>query len=406
MSWPWEIAASGRTPTYALPTGWSVARVGDITSLENGQPYESKFFGEEGTPLIRIRDVLGGPIETRYSGPSPTSHRVRKGDLLVGMDGDFNVGQWGHDEPGLLNQRVLALEAPPEISAWVGYCLPEPLALINELTYSTTVKHLTSQAVSSIRIPLPDRTNLRRLVDYLDHETAEIDAFIAEFSELSRLNGERTATAIRETFRRVSRQYHDNRQKVSWNARVFSGRPVTGTLDERPNEVNSVPVYGGNGFVAYTSKPMRRDRTVVVGRVGAHCGNVHLSPAPIWVTDNALVVAPVSDAYLPSYLALSLENENLNERADRTAQPLITGGMVASLRLPVPPRSEQVAVVNRVNEYKDGYESLRREVSDATRLARERRAALISAAVTGQIDVTKRHKPVAEVLEDEVREMI
>ena len=51
-------------------------------------------------------------------------------------------------------------------------------------------------------------------------------------------------------------------------------------------------------------------------------------------------------------------------------------------------------------------EELKVHAEQAMDLAHERRAALISAAVTGQIDVTERHKPVAEVLEDEVWERV
>lgn len=440
MSWPWEIAASGRTPTYALPTGWSVARVGDITSLENGQPYESKFFGEEGTPLIRIRDVLGGPIETRYSGPSPTSHRVRKGDLLVGMDGDFNVGQWGHDEPGLLNQRVLALEAPPEISAWVGYCLPEPLALINELTYSTTVKHLTSQAVSSIRIPLPDRTNLRRLVDYLDHETAEIDAFIAELKRMTVLSqedwraqrdsalsigrGKRGTTTVTKTwFSERASDWQEGPLKhlfdISLGKMLDEGRHVAGAEQYpyvRAGDIGDGTLNSSNlNRMPFSLREQRKfsinagDILVVEG--GSVGTNVVVEDSldGIYFQKTVNRMRSKADAvplFYSEVLNAYRESGVLDTVCNRSTIMHLTAEKLGGLVVPVPSVAEQRSLAKHLEATRGKAEKLGQECQRAIELATERRAALISAAVTGQIDMTKRRKPVAEVLKDEVRERV
>lgn len=264
---------------------------------------------------------------------------------------------------------------------------------------STDFRWATAKAVP---VPKPDLETQRAIVDYLDHETGEIDAFISDLSEFRRLTAERTAVLITGVYQRVSQLYAHQKKKLAWNARILSGSPVTSSFERNPSGDNPVPVYGGNGVTGYTSKPSRTVRTVVVGRVGAHCGNVHLSPTKVWVTDNALMIDLLSDVYTPEYLAVALENERLNNRADKTAQPLITGGMVSNLRLPAPPHSSQRAVVDEVNGYKINSEKVELDITTAINLAKERRAALISAAVTGQIDVTLRHKPVAEQLEDEV----
>lgn len=63
-----------------------------------------------GLPLIRIRDLGGSSTEVRFRGMYDPAYRVSKGDLLVGMDGDFEVHRWA-GEDALLNQRVCKISS-------------------------------------------------------------------------------------------------------------------------------------------------------------------------------------------------------------------------------------------------------------------------------------------------------
>ena len=52
-----------------------------------------------------------------------------------------------------------------------------------------------------------------------------------------------------------------------------------------------VPVFGGNGITGFHDTVNVEKPTVVIGRVGALCGNVHLTPPKAWVTDNAFIAS-------------------------------------------------------------------------------------------------------------------
>lgn len=78
---------------------------------------------------------------------------------------------------------------------------------------------------------------------------------------------------------------------------------------------------------------------------------------------------------------------------------MLTGFMIS-----FPSLAEQRAIATYLDEMTERMDRLRSDAQRAIDLARERRAALISAAVTGQIDVTQKHRPVAEQLEDEVKQ--
>ena len=75
----------------------------------------------------------------------------------------------------------------------------------------------------------------------------------------------------------------------------------------------------------------------------------------------------------------------LNTLANQSAQPLITGEMVKTQKVPAPPIQEQKDILRFLNAGSGVYKTLFDELTNSTRLLQERRAALITAAVTGQI---------------------
>ena len=126
---------------------------------------------------------------------------------------------------------------------------------------------------------------------------------------------------------------------------------------------------------------------LVIGRVGALCGNVHLITPPAWITDNALVMPTDAATFSQKYLAAVLRTRNLNELADKTAQPLITGTRVRNERIPVPPLPEQAAIAAYLDLETQKLDALVLKVEAAVERLQEYRTALITAAVTGKIDV-------------------
>ena len=57
---------------------------------------------------------------------------------------------------------------------------------------------------------------------------------------------------------------------------------------------SGIPVYGGNGIAWYTDTTLIPFDTLVIGRVGAYCGNVRLVKGNKWITDNALYISSIA----------------------------------------------------------------------------------------------------------------
>jgi len=103
-----------------------------------------------------------------------------------------------------------------------------------------------------------------------------------------------------------------------------------------------VPVYGGNGINGYHDQGMFQHRQVVIGRVGAYCGAVHVTEPICWVTDNALYVAEMDQRLTIDYLSFALRFARLNQYSNQVGQPLVSGSRIYPVTIPVPSNSAQV----------------------------------------------------------------
>ncbi|HAT1431993.1 TPA: restriction endonuclease subunit S [Corynebacterium striatum] len=149
---------------------WPMVRLGDVVEILNGFAFSSKDFGAEGEmPIIRIRDVVSGSTSTYYSGVWDKKYLIQPGEILVGMDGDFNYARW-KSAPALLNQRVCRVSADEQriTDSYLFHALQFPLRDIWEKTAFVTVKHLSAKKLAEALIPLLPLNEQRRIAAILD----------------------------------------------------------------------------------------------------------------------------------------------------------------------------------------------------------------------------------------------
>ena len=164
-----------------MKEGWVYIALSSVCKVQNGFAFNSKLFNEtnNGFPLVRIRDIKRGYSLTYTDEACSNDFYVEDGDMLIGMDGDFNIGEWkgGH---ALLNQRVCKLIPSEKILAkFIFYFIPEALQRINDKTAFATVKHLSSKQINAILLPNLPLSEQQSIVDYLDSAFAKIDAMKA-----------------------------------------------------------------------------------------------------------------------------------------------------------------------------------------------------------------------------------
>ncbi len=163
-----------------MPRGWIWVRLPAIASILYGYPFDSQKFNSigEGVPLIRIRDVLSGTTKTFTTEDCPERYIIHNGDMLVGMDGNFNVSFW-KGGPAFLNQRVCRISAlgTNELQRFLFYYLPFVFERIENSASFVTVKHLSDKHLSAALIPLPPRPEQKRIVEKIENLLPRLDEY-------------------------------------------------------------------------------------------------------------------------------------------------------------------------------------------------------------------------------------
>lgn len=160
----------------------------EVCTIQYGFPFDSaKFSDSNGMPLIRIRDVVRGYSETYTTEEYKSEYIVHENDLLIGMDGEFNIAKWGKT-PALLNQRVCRLAPKDSIDKdYLFYFMPIALKRIEEKTPFVTVKHLSAKELNKIEIPILPLEEQRKIAETLskvDELIAFRDQQLAKLDEL------------------------------------------------------------------------------------------------------------------------------------------------------------------------------------------------------------------------------
>jgi type I restriction enzyme, S subunit len=181
-----QIVNQSNNPLVKKHETWERVELCFIANVLNGFAFDSqKFKKNEGTPLIRIRDIDRADTDCNYIGDFDLQYLVKSGDLLIGMDGDFNCSRWKGSD-ALLNQRVCKIIQKSEYYSqkFLDYVLPSYLQEINKNTSSLTVKHLSSQSIKEIPLPLPPLPEQHRIVTKIEELFTQLDAGVASLKKV------------------------------------------------------------------------------------------------------------------------------------------------------------------------------------------------------------------------------
>ena len=149
---------------------YAAVHLGELVDILSGFAFKSNQFGDTGDlPVVCIRDVVHGESDTFYTGEYAEKFVVNDGDLLIGMDGEFNRERWRGGR-SLLNQRVCRVSVTNGRldEAYLYHFLPAALKAIERDTPFVTVKHLSARQIRAIAVPLPPIGEQRRIAAVLD----------------------------------------------------------------------------------------------------------------------------------------------------------------------------------------------------------------------------------------------
>ena len=177
--------------SYDIPETWCWALLPDVADILYGFPFNSERFNEAqiGMPIVRIRDIISGQSKTFSDEECDERYRIKRGDMLVGMDGNFQVAFW-NSEDAWLNQRVCKITADPFLlnQNYLFFYLPIILTEINGSVSYSTVKHLSAKILNAMLIPLPPLAEQKRIVAKIEELLPLIERYEKAWSRLEDFN--------------------------------------------------------------------------------------------------------------------------------------------------------------------------------------------------------------------------
>lgn len=375
---------------------WRQIPLKAVAKVVNGFPFPSTGFDASGHQLVRIRDISSATTEAKYTGPWEPKAAIDTGDVLVGMDGDFNLATW-KGGPALLNQRVCCIRGKSaDWTRFLAYYLPAQLQAINDVTYATTVKHLASGDIERIAVPAFEPPELGGLLRYLDAKTAAIDALIAKKELLIEELKKYQEAVVEDELRAASAQAAEALKLK----RLFTERSERGYSEEQPLAATQHLGVVPKSMLAFkTMESLSEDYSgYKLVCPGDFVISLRSFEGGLELSQHRGVISPAYTVLVPharvvqAYFQLLLKSRSFRQSLSVHKRGIRDGQSVpwTALRedvIPVPTVSVQVAVAEKLH-----VEICRiREVSEvAERMVQELkayRASLISEAVTGKLAV-------------------
>lgn len=300
---------------------------------------------------------------------------------------------------------------------------PEFIARVDGSTYGAKMPRADWRFIGHMPVPLPPLPEQRHIADFLDRETEKIDRLIDEKEKLIDLLKEKRKAVISHAVTQglnPSAKMRDSR--VPWLGMIpehwqmkrlrFLGIVKSGcgfpqskqgcTDGELP--FFKVKHLGGNGAGLVMDAPsdfismetaielgafVFPSNSVVFAKIGAALmlNRFRLLDRASCIDNNMMGFLPASREIAPEYAAHMLSNFQIRSLANPGAVPSLNVQALRDTFFPVPDTTEQEAILKLIGTTTAAINETAVECSAMIGLLRERRAALISAAVSGQMDV-------------------
>jgi type I restriction enzyme, S subunit len=369
-----------------------------------------------------------------------TKFGLRKGDVVLTKDSetpeDIGVSALvAEDVPHLVcgyHLAVVRARAGTADGPYLRWALASTAARQRMSAVATGVTRfgLRSEAIADLPVPLPPTSTQRAIADYLDRETARIDALIAAKQRMVELLAEQTEAAMTAlvTTGTSQRGQAADGADAEWLGRTPAGwrviplkyaaycdnsgawgedsgvaafdMPVATTAQIAPDgtfRVSDMPIrsFSANDLTRYSCregdilvvKSSGSATNIISGKAGRIDGNT-----PPFVFSNFLMRLRADDKVaLPSFIYAFLKSRITRERVKRmvsaTTYPNLRVEEYMSANIPIPPLADQAAIVDELEHVEFRISSMRVALTASILLLEERRQALITAAVTGQLDI-------------------
>lgn len=417
-----------------VPSDWRIAPIKAVASC-NDEVLPESTDGDTLIEYVEISDVEEGRgiIETEtmtfHAAPSRARRVVRHGDVLISTVRTYlrAIATVLHPPENLVASTGFAAIRPRDVHpGFLGYVLHCEYLMSEVIARSVGISYPAINASELMRLkgPIPSLQEQRSIAAFLDRETAKIDALVQEQKRLIELLKEKRQAVISQA---VTKGLDPNvpmrdsgvewlgEVPAHWEVKciryiidaigdvdhfmpqsVEKGVPylMTGDLKNLASEVSleDCKQVSDSDYLQLSKKIKTSKGDVVMARY-ATIGTVMYVDLDLEMLVSYSCVTlktsqrKMSGMYLFQYMKSDAFRQGVEHRVNTNTQGNVGIGDLVTLKIAVPPLDEQAAIAAFVASQSLKIDTLVAESERAVSLLSERRAALISAAVTGKIDV-------------------
>jgi type I restriction enzyme S subunit len=328
-----------------MKNGWQNLRLEEVCKeITDGSHFSPKTT-EVGYPYVTVRDIENDQIDfancksisaADYNQLLKNGCQPHKGNVLFSKDGTVGKVALIDCDKEFVVLSSLAIVRPdserirPAFLKWV---MKSP-AFLNEAVGMKTgvaLRRIILRNLKSISIPVPPLADQQRIVDLLDEAFAGIATVQA--------NVEKNLQNARALFESYVQSVFTERES-GWVEKTIADSFKVRSGDFLPAKAmvgnGSFNVFGGNGITGRHNRNNLSGENIIIGRVGAKCGNVHHLKGDAWVTDNALYISEYLCHFDLGFLTRLLRFKDLRSRANQMAQPVISYTTIKDTSLAFP----------------------------------------------------------------------
>lgn len=384
-----------------------------MTSLRTRLKYITRFGYGDALPTDEPQD---GPFQVYGSnGPFSSFSRANTGApaIIIGRKGSFGKVNWTPDRCFASDTTFVVDSSTCRYNLrWVFWLL-QTLRL-DEFTEEAAVPGLNREAAYNRPVLIPPDSHQQAIADYLDRETARLDGLIAAKERLLGLLAEKRQALITRAVTRGLDPHaplrdsgipwlgpipaHWEVRRIAWlfRERDHRGEPDLPLLEVSINAGVVLREFSEDKIEStaadFNTYKVARRGDVVFNKMRMWQGAVGVAPEDGLVSPDYVVAAP-NGKLLPEYAGLLFRTPTFSAECGRWSHGIVWDRLrlyweeFRDISVPLAPPSEQKALVVHVAQETRKLDELAAATNRTIALLKERRAALIAAAVTGQLPI-------------------
>ena len=403
-----------------VPSDWDCVRLKFASELSGVKVAPSN--AERYVGLENVQSNSGKFISTEEITPEGMSNAFSCGDVLFGKLRPYLAKSWLADFSGICSSEFLVLTSRKVDAKFLHYftLTEEFIEQVDSSTYGSKMPRASWDFIGLLDIPVPPHES-KKIAEFLDHETAKIDALIEKQQRLIELLKEKRQAVISHA---VTKGLNPNAPMkdsgvewlgdvpAHWAIRKFgfismvvrggsprpAGDPALFNGDYSPWVTVAEITKDDNIYLTetetfLTKKGSEQCRvfskgTLLLSNSGATLGVPKILSIDANANDGVVGFEDLTLNHEFAYFYLSTLTDDLRERIKQgSGQPNLNTDIVKAITVPVPPDQEVEAIVESIKKSREQFNALVEKAKRGIELLQERRTALISAAVTGKIDV-------------------